>query len=87
LESACRDGSTNTLRDIPGSKTTLGVRLHFTPAECSWLNVVEVLVSIITHQAIWRDTFTSVRDLLARIGQFINGWTAATTAASHPSGP
>jgi transposase len=50
------------------------VRLHFTPAGCSWLNLVEVFFSIITRQAIRRGTFTSVKDLIARIGQFIDGW-------------
>ena len=50
------------------------VRLHFTPAGCSWLNLVEVFLTIITRQAIRRGTFTSVKDLVARIGQFIDGW-------------
>jgi transposase len=50
------------------------VQLHFTPTGCSWLNLVEVFFSIITRQAIRRGTFTSVKDLIAKIGQFIDGW-------------
>jgi transposase len=50
------------------------VTLHFTPTGCSWLNLVEVFFSIITRQAIRRGTFTSVKDLIARIGAFIDGW-------------
>jgi transposase len=50
------------------------VTLHFTPTGCSWLNLVEVFFSIITRQAIRRGTFTSVKDLIAKIGQFIDGW-------------
>jgi transposase len=50
------------------------VTLHFTPTGCSWLNMVEVFFSIITRQAIRRGTFTSVKDLIAKIGAFIDGW-------------
>jgi transposase len=50
------------------------VTLHFTPTGCSWLNMVEIFFSIITRQAIRRGTYTSVKDLVARIGQFIDGW-------------
>jgi len=50
------------------------VTLHFTPTGCSWLNMVEIFFGIITRQAIRRGTFTSVQDLIAKIGQFIDGW-------------
>ncbi len=50
------------------------VTLHYTPTGCSWLNMVEIFFSIITRQAIRRGTFTSVKDLIAKIGQFIDGW-------------
>jgi transposase len=50
------------------------VTLHFTPTGCSRLNLVEVFFSIITRQATRRGTFSSVKDLIARIGQFIDGW-------------
>ena len=50
------------------------VTLHFTPTGCSWLNMVEIFFGIITRQAIRRGTFASVKDLIAKIGQFIDGW-------------
>jgi transposase len=50
------------------------IQLHFTPAGGSWLNMVEVFFSIITRQAIRRGSFTSVKDLIAAIEAFIDGW-------------
>jgi hypothetical protein len=38
------------------------------------LNMVEIFFGIITRQAIRRGTFTSVKDLIAAIGTFIDGW-------------
>jgi len=50
------------------------ITLHFTPTSGSWLNLVEVFFGIITRQAIRRGTFTSVKDLVAAISRFIDGW-------------
>jgi transposase len=50
------------------------VTMHFTPTSGSWLNLVEVFFGIITRQAIRRGTFTSVKDLIAAIEAFIDGW-------------
>jgi transposase len=50
------------------------VTLHFTPTGCSWLNLVECFFSIITRQAIRRGSFTSVTQLVAAIGAFIDDW-------------
>jgi len=50
------------------------VHLHFTPTSGSWLNLVEVFFGIITRQAIRRGTFASVKDLIAVIRRFIDGW-------------
>jgi transposase len=50
------------------------ITLHFTPTSGSWLNLVEIFFGIITRQAIRRGTFTSVHDLIAAIGIFIDGW-------------
>jgi hypothetical protein len=50
------------------------VILHFTPTSGSWLNMVEIFFGIITRQAIRRGTYTSVKDLIAAIGIFIDGW-------------
>jgi len=50
------------------------ITLHFAPASCSWLNLVECFFSIITRQAIRRGSFTSVRELTVAIGAFIDCW-------------
>jgi transposase len=50
------------------------ITLHFTPTSGSWLNLIEVFFGIITRQAIRRGTFTSVKDLVAAIERFIDGW-------------
>jgi hypothetical protein len=50
------------------------VVVHFTPTHASWMNLVEVGFSIIERQAIHRGTFSSVKDLNAKIRAFINGW-------------
>jgi transposase len=52
------------------------VTLHFTPTSGSWLNMVEIFFGIITRQAIRRGSFTSVKDLIAAIEAFIDGWNA-----------
>ena len=48
--------------------------MHFTPTSGSWLNMVEIFFGIITRQAIRRGTFTSVKDLIAAIETYIDGW-------------
>jgi transposase len=50
------------------------VTLHFTPTSGSWLNLVEVFFGIITRQAIRRGSHASVRQLVAAIRTFIDGW-------------
>jgi transposase len=50
------------------------ITLHFTPVSCSWLNMVEIFFGIITRQAIRRGTFTSVKDLIGKIGAFIDAY-------------
>lgn len=50
------------------------VIFHFTPIGSSWVNQVENWFGIITRQAIRRGTFTSVKDLIAAIEAFIDGW-------------
>ena len=50
------------------------VTMHFTPTSGSWLNMVEVFFGIITRQAIRRGSFDSVRELVAAIRAFIDGW-------------
>jgi hypothetical protein len=48
--------------------------MHFTPTSGSWLNMVGIFFGIIIRQAIRRGTFTGVKDLIAAIETFIDGW-------------
>ena len=50
------------------------IHVHFTPTSGSWLNLVEVWFGIIERQAIHRGTFSSVKDLNAKIRAFVDGW-------------
>jgi transposase len=45
--------------------------VHFTPTYSSWLNQVERWFAHITQQAIRRNSFTSVKQLVARIDEFV----------------
>jgi transposase len=45
--------------------------VHFTPTYSSWLNQVERWFALITQRAIRRGSFRSVKDLIARIDQFV----------------
>jgi transposase len=50
------------------------ITMHYTPTSGSWLNMIEIFFGVITRQAIRRGTFTSVKDLIAAIETFIDGW-------------
>jgi transposase len=50
------------------------ITMHYTPTSGSWLNMIEIFFGIITRQAIRRGTFTSVKDLIAAIETYIDGW-------------
>lgn len=45
--------------------------VHYTPTSASWLNQVEIWFNIITQRAIRRGTFKSVKELVAKINQFV----------------
>ena len=45
--------------------------IHFTPTYASWLNQVERWFALITERAIRRGSFSSVKQLIARIEQFV----------------
>jgi len=47
-------------------------QVHYTPTYASWLNQVEIWFNIITQRAIRRGTFRSVKDLIAKIEQFVS---------------
>jgi len=59
----------------PRVKRWLAVRprfhVHFTPTYASWLNQVEIWFHRITQKAIRRGTFQSVKELVAKIDQFV----------------
>jgi putative transposase len=46
-------------------------QVHYTPTYASWLNQVEIWFNVITQRAIRRGTFKSVKDLIAKIEQFV----------------
>jgi len=52
--------------------------IHFTPTYSSWLNQVEIWFNRITQQAIRRGTFRSVKELVAKIDQFVQHYNANT---------
>ncbi|MEI6500161.1 MAG: IS630 family transposase, partial [Armatimonadota bacterium] len=45
--------------------------VHYTPTYSSWLNQVEIWFNLITQQAIRRGSFTSTKQLIAKIEQFV----------------
>ena len=45
--------------------------IHFTPTYTSWLNQVEPWFALITERAIRHGSFSSVKQLIARIEQFV----------------
>jgi putative transposase len=49
-------------------------RLHFTPTYSSWLNQVERWFGLITERAIRRGSFSSVKELIAKIQLFVDAW-------------
>jgi len=49
---------------------------HYTPTYASWLNQVEIWFNIITQRAIRRGTFRSVKELVAKINNFVSLYNA-----------
>ena len=54
--------------------------VHYTPTYASWLNQVEIWFSIITRQALRRDSFRKVSELIERIERYTAKW----NANAHP---
>lgn len=50
--------------------------MHFTATYSSWLNQVERFFALITDKAISRGSFTSVKQLVRRIDQFVSNYNA-----------
>ncbi len=55
-------------------------QVHYTPTYASWLNQVEIWFNIITRQAVRRDSFRNVRELIERIERYTVKW----NAKAHP---
>ena len=54
-------------------------QVHYTPTYASWLNQVERWFGIITQQAIRRGSFSSVKQLVNKIEQFVANYNANTS--------
>ncbi len=52
--------------------------VHYTPTYASWLNQVERWFGLITQKAIRRGSFSSVKQLISKIKQFVNHYNANT---------
>jgi len=68
----------------PGVKQWLAAhpryQVHYTPIYASWLNQVEIWFNIFINRAISRGTFKNVKDLIAKIEQFV----VECNCNSHP---
>jgi transposase len=45
---------------------------HYTPKHCSWLNQIEIWLSILSRKLLRRGNFTSVEDLRAQVMAFVD---------------
>jgi transposase len=50
---------------------TLHIVFHFTPKHASWLNQIEIWLSILARKLLRRSSFASKAELRAKIEQFI----------------
>jgi transposase len=55
------------------------ITFHFTPTSASPMNQIETWFSILTRQAIRRDSFGSVKELVAMIDTFTQRWNAGAS--------
>ena len=44
---------------------------HYTPKHCSWMNQIEIWLSILVRKLLKRASLTSVADLQTRVSEFI----------------
>jgi len=48
------------------------VVFHYTPKHCSWMNQIEIWLSILARKLLKRGSFTSVEHLIAQVSAFID---------------
>jgi transposase len=63
------------------------ITLHRTPVGASWMNQIEIWFGLITRQAIRRRTFSSVKQLVITIKNYITNWNADCKPFAGPPMP
>jgi transposase len=63
------------------------VVFHYTPKHSSWLNQIEIWLSILVRKLLKRGSFPSVEDLQARVFAFIDSTITIAQWLSLSSGP
>ena len=53
------------------TEPTHRIVFHYTPKHCSWLNQIEIWLSILVRKLLKRGSFTSVAELKAKVHAFI----------------
>jgi len=54
------------------SEASHRIVFHYTPRHCSWLNQIEIFLSILVRKLLKRSSFTSVADLKAKVLSFLD---------------